>query len=87
MSFRVVLTRSAARDLQNLPDKVAPAIIEALYGAVSENPHRAGGELSLQLKGRWSARRGEYRIVYEIDDVNEVVTVLRIGHRRDAYRP
>jgi mRNA interferase RelE/StbE len=86
MTYRVVLTRSAARELQRLPDKVAPAIVEALYGAVSENPQRAGRRLSLQLEGRWSARRGEYRIVYQIDESAETVTVLRIGHRREVYR-
>lgn len=86
MSYRVVLTRSASRELQNLPGKIAPAIVEALYGIISENPDRAGRRLSLQLEGKWSARRGDYRIVYEIDENEQTVTVLRVAHRRDVYR-
>ncbi|MCY7299494.1 MAG: type II toxin-antitoxin system RelE/ParE family toxin [Ilumatobacteraceae bacterium] len=35
----------------------------------------------------WSARRGACRVVYEIDDDQAMITVLRIGHPPDAYRP
>jgi len=38
------------------------------------------------LNGKWSARRGQYRIIYTIDSEGEVVTVLQISHRRDSYR-
>ncbi len=86
MSYRVVLTRSATRELNGLPEKAGPAIVEALYGAISENPHRAGRPLSLQLEGKHAASRGEFRIVYEIEESTETVTVLRIGHRRAVYR-
>jgi mRNA-degrading endonuclease RelE of RelBE toxin-antitoxin system len=33
-----------------------------------------------------SARRGSYRVLYEIDDGSQVVTVIRIAHRSGAYR-
>ncbi|MGA2804330.1 MAG: type II toxin-antitoxin system RelE/ParE family toxin [Acidimicrobiales bacterium] len=36
--------------------------------------------------GLWAARRGSYRVVYEIDDEAAAVTVLRIDHRADIYR-
>lgn len=86
MNYRVVLTRGAARQLQQIPEKAAPALIEALYGATAENPQRAGRRLSLELAGRWSARRGDYRIVYTIDEKAHIVAVVRVGHRRDIYR-
>jgi len=29
---------------------------------------------------------GEYRVLYEIDDKQKIVTVLHVGHRGDVYR-
>ena len=40
----------------------------------------------LEHAGRFSARRGPYRIIYELDDEERVVRVVAIGHRRDLYR-
>lgn len=39
------------------------------------------------LEGVWSARRGAYRILYEIFEDDQVVLIHRVQHRRDAYRP
>lgn len=39
------------------------------------------------LAGLWSARRGDYRVVYEINDDARIVVVHRVQHRRDVYRP
>ena len=50
-------------------------------------PRRVGHPLLRELAGLWSARRGSYRIVYGIDDEQREVTVLRIDHRADIYRP
>ncbi len=62
------------------------AVVEFLTGAV-ENPHRAGTPLRGDLAGIFAARRGTYRLLYRINDVEREVVVLRIEHRRDAYRP
>lgn len=43
--------------------------------------------LQRELSGLHSARRGEYRVVYEIREDDRVVIVHRLQHRRDAYRP
>jgi mRNA-degrading endonuclease RelE of RelBE toxin-antitoxin system len=40
-----------------------------------------------ELAGIWSARRGSYRVLYEIDDEKKRVVVLRIDHSADIYRP
>ena len=77
----------AARRLDRLPDKVAAAIVEFMLGALLDDPHRVGGALRRELAGLHSARRGAYRIVYEIDEQASTVTVLRIDHRSTVYRP
>ena len=78
---------SAARQLDRLPERVAAAVVEFLVGPLSENPRRVGHPLQRELTGLWSARRGAYRVVYEIDDTTHSVAVLRIDHRADVYRP
>ncbi len=52
-----------------------------------DNPQRVGQPLRDDLDGIWSARRGTYRVLYRIHEARREVVVLRIDHRRDAYRP
>ncbi len=83
----VRVAAAAERQLARLPARVAAAVVEFMLGPLCENPRRVGHPLQRELAGLWSARRGAYRVVYEIDDDQSVVTVLRIEHRSDVYRP
>ena len=80
------VTGPARRALERLPEKAAAAIAETI-SAIAENPHRLGRPLRLDLEGVYAARRGPYRVLYEIDDGRRLVTVLAVGHRADIYRP
>jgi mRNA interferase RelE/StbE len=85
--YRVRVTRTAARQLaETLPESVATACVEFLYGPLAENPHRVGAPLRKPLEEHWRASRGEYRVRYTIDDARAEVVVLDISRRRDAYR-
>ena len=87
MSFRVVVTRTAARQLaERLPEAAAAACVEFLFGPLADNPRRVGAALRPPFAGQWRTRRGEYRVRYLIDETGRVVYVLDIDHRRDAYR-
>jgi mRNA interferase RelE/StbE len=87
VSYRVRVTRTAARRLaETLPETVAAACVEFLYGPSAENPHRVGAPLRKPYEGHWRARRGDYRVRYTIDYARREVVVLDVGHRRDAYR-
>ena len=86
MTYQLTVARSAARALTDqLPEPVAAAALEFLTGPLLENPHRVGKRLRPPLEGRWSARRGQYRIIYAIHEDDELVVVLQISHRSDAY--
>ena len=85
--FEIDWAAGALRALNRLPEKIATACIEFVYGGLAENPHRVGHALRFDLEGKHSARRGDFRIVYEIDDERRVVTVVAIDHRSDVYRP
>ncbi|MHB8295492.1 MAG: type II toxin-antitoxin system RelE family toxin [Acidimicrobiales bacterium] len=87
MSFRVVVARSAARRLaERLPEPVAAACVEFIFGALAADPRRVGAPLRKPFEGQWRARRGEYRIRYRIDEQSQTVYVLDVDHRRNAYR-
>lgn len=86
--YELVLTPPALRAIADkLPDAVAIAVIDFLTTALVDNPRRVGKQLRDDLSGIWSARRGTYRVLYRINDELHEVVVLRIEHRRDAYRP
>ncbi len=85
--YEVEWTRSALRGLDRIPERAATSSIEFIYGALSENPHRVGRELRLELVGKRSARPGDFRIIYEVDDELRIVRIEAIDHRSDVYRP
>jgi mRNA interferase RelE/StbE len=86
LRWRVVVMAPARREFDRLPISVAAAVLETL-DAIAKNPRRLGKPLMLEHEGRFSARRGPYRIIYEIEDDDHLVRVIAIGHRRDVYRP
>jgi mRNA-degrading endonuclease RelE of RelBE toxin-antitoxin system len=75
----------ARREFDRLPISVAAAVLETL-DAIAQNPRRLGKPLMLEHEGRLSARRGPYRIIYELEEDDHVVRVIAIGHRRNIYR-
>jgi mRNA interferase RelE/StbE len=85
--WELVVAPSADRTLARLPEKAATAVVEFLVGPLIEAPKRMGHPLQRELAGLSSARRGPYRIVYELDEEKRQVQVLRIEHRADVYRP
>lgn len=85
--WRLRVAASAERQLARLRERIAAAVVEFLLGPLCENPRQVGHPLQRELAGLWSARRGAYRVIYEIDEDERVVDVLRIEHRSDVYRP
>lgn len=83
----VVAGPATAAVAGDLPEAVAAAVVELITGPLLDNPRRVGVALRDELEGLWSARRGTYRVLYRIDDTAHEVVVLRVSHRRDAYRP
>lgn len=84
--YEIEWTGPARRALSRIPEKVAAAAIEFIYGPLADNPARVGRPLRFELEGRYSAHRGDYRIIYRIDDERRLVFVLTIEHRADVYR-
>lgn len=85
-SYAVEWAAPATRALGRLPEKVAAAVVELVYGDLIRNPYRIGRPLRFELEGKHSARRGDYRVVYCIDDDRRTVVIEAVAHRSDAYR-
>jgi mRNA-degrading endonuclease RelE of RelBE toxin-antitoxin system len=85
--YEVEITPEGLRHLHRLPEKVRAAALESILEPIADNPERLGKPLLGELEGLRSARRGDYRIIYEIFEDAQIVLIHRVQHRRDVYRP
>jgi mRNA-degrading endonuclease RelE of RelBE toxin-antitoxin system len=85
--YEVEITPEGLRHLHRLPQKVRAAALETILGPIADNPQRLGKPLLGELEGLRSARRGDFRIIYEILESDNVVLIHRVQHRRDVDRP
>jgi mRNA interferase RelE/StbE len=83
--YRVLLERSAERDLGRISSEVHDRIIKAIQG-LANNPRPPGCRKLVGSKNDWRIRVGDYRVIYEIADAIRVVRVNRVRHRREVYR-
>lgn len=83
-SYRLLIKPSAAKELEGLPRKDRGRVVARMQ-RLSDQPRPPGCE---KLTGHdlFRVRQGKYRILYEVQDQDLVVTVFKIGHRRDVYR-
>jgi mRNA interferase RelE/StbE len=82
--YKVIVSKTASKELLDLPAQAVNRIIPALQ-KLGEEPHPAGCK---KLKGRedtWRIRIGDYRVIYTIDDVVRIVDIRSVGHRKDIY--
>jgi mRNA interferase RelE/StbE len=84
--YDVALMPEAQRQLSRLPAKIVAAVLEGLYGSIARDPWRVSKPLHDELVGLRVARRGEYRVVFRIDESKHLVVVRGIDHRRGVYR-
>ena len=83
--YSISLKSSAAKELKKLPLELQQRTAKAIQ-KLTENPRLSG---VVKLKGNdnlYRYRVGEYRIIYDIDDSMQKVTITRIRHRSDVYR-
>lgn len=83
-SYKVFFKRSSEKELRAISKPYLSKIIEKIK-ALSENPRPHGVQM---LKGEaryYRLRQGNYRIVYEVDDIGQTISIFKIGHRREVY--
>jgi len=83
-SYRLVIKKSAAKEIEKLNKQDRVRIIEKIQG-LSADPRPAGSK-KLSGQEKFRVRQGNYRILYQIIDNELIVSVVKVGHRRDVYR-
>jgi mRNA interferase RelE/StbE len=84
LRYFVEVVRGAQKQLERIPADVQERVLAALEG-LAESP-RPDGCSKLAGREAWRVRVGDYRIIYEVHDDKQVVIVVVIRHRKDAYR-
>jgi len=84
MPYRLRITKRAHRELRRLPPEIVGRIRDTLND-LADNPYPPGYR-KLRGSAGWPIGVGDYRVIYDVDDDAQIVTVLRAGHRRDVYR-
>jgi mRNA interferase RelE/StbE len=83
--YALLIKRSAERDLRRLPSTLFERVNERIL-ALRDDPRPHGVRKLVGALEGWRIRVGDYRILYQIDDDAQTVTVVRVKHRRDVYR-
>ena len=83
-SYSVVIKREAEKELRKVPRPDLQRIVRRI-AALGSEPRPVGSQ-KLSTLERYRIRQGDWRIVYEIEDQARLVTVVKIGHRREVYR-
>ncbi len=82
--YSLAFKKSVAKDLRNIPNKDVKRILNSIE-LLCENP-RADGCTKLSGQERYRVRQGVYRIVYEIQDTELIILVVKIAHRSVVYK-
>ena len=84
MHYTVVIAPHAKKEIDKLPSKIKEKIQHAIEG-LAKNPF-VGKQLKADLKGLYSYRVGNYRIIYDISRHRLIVQIIKVMHRKDVYR-
>jgi mRNA interferase RelE/StbE len=82
--YKINIKRSAEKELESLPDKIHNKVVSRLL-LLKNNP-RPQGVKKLRSETGYRIRVGDYRVLYDIDDENNVLEIYSVAHRREVYR-
>jgi len=83
-SYSIEFRKSVEKDLKAIPRKDQIRLLQRI-SALADDP-RPPGCKKLSGQERYRLRQGNYRILYEIEDDRLIITVVKVGDRRDVYR-
>jgi mRNA interferase RelE/StbE len=83
--YEIVFTKKADRQIKKLDPDIEKQIRNAINGLTSNPRPQSSKRLKGEYKGLWRMRSGNYRIIYEIKEQKLLITVIRVGHRKNIY--
>jgi mRNA interferase RelE/StbE len=84
--YKVLIKPSAVKDVENIDRRADRDRISNRMQSLAENPRPYGSEKLEGFEAMYRIRQGDYRVVYEIDDAEVIVFVIKVRHRKDVYR-
>lgn len=84
--YSVEIKRSAARELERVEPRAQRLRVVARIRALAGEPRPPGAQKLAGAAAVYRIRQGDLRILYEIDEAERAVVVVKIGHRREVYR-
>jgi mRNA interferase RelE/StbE len=82
---RLLIKPLAVKEIEAIPLKRDRQRLVELISQLAEDPRPSGSE-KISGQDKYRVRQGRYRILYSIEDQDLLVQVIKIGHRKDAYR-
>ncbi|MCK5707062.1 MAG: type II toxin-antitoxin system RelE/ParE family toxin [Candidatus Aureabacteria bacterium] len=82
--YNISIKKSAVKELENIPKKHLQKIVKKIQ-SLSNNP-RPQGSQKLSHKEQYRMRQGDYRIVYSVQDKEQSIVIVKVGHRKEVYR-
>ena len=83
-SYKLSFKRSAEKELRRISQPDLRRMVQKIQ-TLTQEPRPSGAQM---LKGEaryWKIRQGDYRVVYQVDDLSQEVAIIKIGHRREVY--
>ena len=85
-SYKVVIKKSAAKELQDIPGKKDRRRLVERISGLAENPRPMGAEKLSGTRDKYRIRQGNFRVLYEVEDDVLIVYVVKIADRKDVHR-
>jgi mRNA interferase RelE/StbE len=85
-SYKVVIKKSAAKELEDVPGKKDRQRLVEGIRALAENPRPVGAQKLSGARDKYRIRQGNYRVLYEIEDEVLIVHIVKVGDRKEIYR-
>lgn len=84
-TYGLVFKRSVVKDIRRIPGSILQSIHDRI-AALANDPFPSGAEPIEGYKHYYRIRIGQYRVIYEVAATVRIITIIRIGHRKDVYR-
>jgi mRNA interferase RelE/StbE len=84
--YSLQIRRSAAKEIDRVEPVAVRRKIVARIAALADDPQPNGSEKLAGSERTYRLRQGDFRIVYDVDDAFRTVVIVRVAHRKEAYR-
>jgi mRNA interferase RelE/StbE len=83
-SYKIEWKSSAKRELKKLDIQIIPRLIQAIEG-LANNPYPVGCRKIVNSDSNYRIRVGDYRIIYQVQQYQLIIEIIRVGHRKNVY--